>query len=349
MSLRSLFKAQQRKRGRSDTEISTSSSSTAASSSSSSHSSSSKEPTPATTVSSKRSSSILSSSSSSSSSPQPEGRSLVLRSKSASSLKRPESSSRETGTKKARTQLSDVASSGQKSLEDTQQKLAGAQFRWLNEQLYTQSSAKALHLFRDSPELFDVYHEGFRKQAEQWPIHPLDRIITAIRKMQTRPESTSPLRIGDIGCGEARLAQTLMATAKLRQQFQVHSFDLVSPNEFVVVADMANLPLPADSLDVAVFCLALMGTNINDFINEAYRTLTDGGTLYIAEVQSRFESSSIQTFIAGVTTLGFKLVSQQELSKIFVMFTFTKVSRAAAKSAKKARQIALKPCRYKKR
>jgi len=43
-------------------------------------------------------------------------------------------------------------------------------------------------------------------------------------------------------------------------------------------------------MDVAVFCLALMGTNIVDFLSEAHRILRPGGVLKIAEVRSRFES-----------------------------------------------------------
>jgi len=52
---------------------------------------------------------------------------------------------------------------------------------------------------------------------------------------------------------------------------QVHSFDLVKVNEFVQVCDMANVPLPNDSVDVAVFCLSLMGTNFLAFLREACR------------------------------------------------------------------------------
>ena len=42
-------------------------------------------------------------------------------------------------------------------------------------------------------------------------------------------------------------------------------------NEFVEVCDMANVPLEDESVDVAVFCLSLMGTNFLNFIAEACR------------------------------------------------------------------------------
>lgn len=41
-------------------------------------------------------------------------------------------------------------------------------------------------------------------------------------------------------------------------------------------------------MDVAVFCLALMGTDYGSFLEEAVRVLRPGGWLWIAEVRSRF-------------------------------------------------------------
>ena len=83
-----------------------------------------------------------------------------------------------------------------------------------------------------------------------------------------------------MGCGEARLARSLPNT--------VHSFDLVAANDQVTASDIAHVPLTDSSVDVVVFCLSLMGTNLKDFIFEASRILKVGGTLKIAELESRF-------------------------------------------------------------
>lgn len=56
----------------------------------------------------------------------------------------------------------------------------------------------------------------------------------------------------------------------------VHSFDLVAIDDTVVACDMANVPLGDASVDVAVFCLSLMGTNLQDYILEANRVLKIG-------------------------------------------------------------------------
>jgi ribosomal RNA-processing protein 8 len=50
----------------------------------------------------------------------------------------------------------------------------------------------------------------------------------------------------------------------------VCSSDL-SKNNHVIAADIANVPLQSNSVDIVVFCLSLMGSNIPDFLNEAYR------------------------------------------------------------------------------
>jgi len=51
----------------------------------------------------------------------------------------------------------------------------------------------------------------------------------------------------------------------------VRSFDLVKVNEHVEVCDMADVPLQDGTVDVAVFCLSLMGTNFLGFVREACR------------------------------------------------------------------------------
>ena len=76
--------------------------------------------------------------------------------------------------------------------------------------------------------------------------------------------------IADLGCGEAKLAE------KLGSKHTVHSYDLVAANERVVACNIAKLPLENEKVDVAVFCLSLMGTNLSDYIREAHRILKRG-------------------------------------------------------------------------
>jgi ribosomal RNA-processing protein 8 len=202
------------------------------------------------------------------------------------------------------------------------QKLISARFRHLNETLYTAPSTTSLALFADNPEMFDDYHSGFRQQVTTWPENPVDIFIRSIRdrakvkvynqnkafrdvkrgkapKEEEEPatgEKANPLprthgtcNIADLGCGDARLAATFHEDGSgTRYNLKIASYDLQSPSKFVTKADIANLPCADGSMDVAIFCLALMGTNWIDFIEEAYRILHWKGELWISEIKSRF-------------------------------------------------------------
>lgn len=201
------------------------------------------------------------------------------------------------------------------------QKLISARFRHLNETLYTEQSTKALELFNQNPEMFEDYHSGFRQQVAIWPENPVDNFIATIRsrgkirlqsqnkafrgkkkqkdapaeefaieaRLNALPRTQGTSIIADLGCGDARLAQTLKESgdgAKLA--LKVLSYDLHSPSPLVTKADISNIPTADGSVDIAIFCLALMGTNWISFIEEAYRILHWKGELWIAEIKSRF-------------------------------------------------------------
>ncbi|KAI0206337.1 methyltransferase-domain-containing protein [Astrocystis sublimbata] len=188
------------------------------------------------------------------------------------------------------------------------EKLISARFRHLNETLYTKPSDKAFQLFQESPEMFQEYHEGFRRQVNVWPENPVDSYIENIisrgrqrhphrsRPGQAAPPTTGLLplirtngvcTIADLGCGDAKLA-TKLQSEKKKLNLNILSYDLQSPSPLVTKADIANLPLAEGSVDVVIFCLALMGTNWLDFIEEAYRILHWKGELWVAEIKSRF-------------------------------------------------------------
>jgi len=196
------------------------------------------------------------------------------------------------------------------------EKLISARFRHLNETLYTRPSTEAFKLFEESPEMFTEYHEGFRRQVDVWPENPVDVYIKEIKERAKvrfapkisggaeggkslpparfplpRDQKTKVCTIADLGCGDAKLAKTLVPL-KQKLRLEIHSFDLQTGGcELVTRADIANLPLPDNSVDLAIFCLALMGTNWLDFVEEAYRILRWRGELWVAEIKSRFAGS----------------------------------------------------------
>lgn len=67
--------------------------------------------------------------------------------------------------------------------EDLADRLKASRFRFINEQLYTHTGDEAHEIFNEDSSAFTTYHDGYRKQVEQWPLNPLDRIINSIKKL----------------------------------------------------------------------------------------------------------------------------------------------------------------------
>ncbi|XP_067420740.1 ribosomal RNA-processing protein 8 [Emydura macquarii macquarii] len=212
-----------------------------------------------------------------------------------------------------------------------EERLHSARFRYINQQLYTSSSQEAARLFQCDPDAFAVYHRGFAQQVGRWPENPVHRIIRYLRGR------SASLVVADFGCGDCQVASSV--------RNKVHSFDLVALSPRVTVCDMAKVPLADESVDVAVFCLALMGTNLREILEEANRVLRPGGTLKIAEVASRF--TDIRAFVSAVTQLGFQIVSKELDNHFFYIFDFSKTGRPRREGVLPG--LALKPCLYKKR
>lgn len=255
-----------------------------------------------------------------------------------------------------------------------QERLSGSRFRILNEELYTNTSFAAFSRFQSNPTLFDEYHEGFRHQVEQWPCNPVSILVKQVKALyQTRkaPDTRKEkkLVIADFGCGDAHLAKQLLDVhdSKSKQcPFVVHSFDLVArgPNAPLITAtDVAHTPLITESVDIGIFCLSLMGTNLTDFIREAHRVLKLDGRLHIAEVRSRFENidgkkkrknkkdssaesdDDLQAFIKILDELGFETFHTDRSNKMFLLLELKK----NGKTPKPDLEFSAKPCIYKRR
>ncbi|KAL8880129.1 MAG: hypothetical protein Q9198_002401 [Flavoplaca austrocitrina] len=198
-------------------------------------------------------------------------------------------------------------------------KLISARFRHLNQTLYTTPSTHASSLFSSNPEAFASYHDGFRTQVASWPSNPVEIFIQLGKKGKNdadienglpieeagedsagdstkvdpipRHFQTKTCTIIDLGCGDAHLHASLL-TLTDSLNLKLHSFDLApgaGPNaHLITVSDIAKLPLADKSVDVAIFCLALMGTNWIEFVVEAARVVRVGGECWVGEVRSRF-------------------------------------------------------------
>merc|ERR1719373_230396 len=218
------------------------------------------------------------------------------------------------------------------NLDQMKEKLTGGKFRWINEKLYTTTSQDAKELFSKKKGMkhFKAYHKGFADQVQTWEVNPVDTIIEWIKTIGAPSDV-----IVDLGCGEAKISESVEQT--------VHSFDFIALNDRVTVADMSKIPLKNASVDLAVMCLSLMGTNYPDFIREANRILKPSALLKIAEVKSRF--TSIDAFVKLLRELGFQLVEKDFPNDYFVLFEFKKVGKPKKKL--KTSSSCLEPCVYK--
>lgn len=84
-----------------------------------------------------------------------------------------------------------------------------------------------------------------------------------------KSKKNESITVADFGCGDAKLAQAF-------PEIKIHSFDLIAVNQYVTAGDMAHTGLANGSVDIVVFCLSLMGTNLQSFIKEANRVLKIG-------------------------------------------------------------------------
>ena len=71
--------------------------------------------------------------------------------------------------------------SSSRMIDKLQSKLKGSKFRWINEQLYTQSGNASLEMIQKDSSLFDIYHQGFREQVTLWPLVPVDVFIKMLK------------------------------------------------------------------------------------------------------------------------------------------------------------------------
>ena len=226
--------------------------------------------------------------------------------------------------------------------------LKQSKFRFLNEMLYTQHSKGAVELFK-SPEQFEDYHEGYRQQVAKWPRNPLDVISKELCKVHKYPD----FKIADFGCGEGKLQLKLEQAGHKRENLKSFDAGKLAGSEHVIQCDIASVPLPANHLDVGVFCLSLMGTNFPSFLLEANRVLKMKGLLFVAEVLSRFEDIKSFTSKFMPQVAGFKCLKQTVLEDFFYIMVFQKEVEAARFPVDETRleefSKQLKPCIYKRR
>lgn len=199
----------------------------------------------------------------------------------------------------------------------------------LHQKYKTLNSKNLNKLFQETPSLFYEYHEMAAKNEESFPGNeiPRNRIINEIKKIKSKRQ----MIIADLGCGLAKIAEYF----KNDKRFIFHNFDHIAINETVTKADISNVPLNNDSVEICILSLAMWGSNCQKYLKEAHRILETHGTLYIIEPTKRWSEkidgslNSIPTgkeaskLIELLEKNNFKII-MNSVNK-FAMFTCVKV------------------------
>jgi superfamily II DNA or RNA helicase len=160
--------------------------------------------------------------------------------------------------------------------EDNRRKFKLGRFSEMNQNWSVSNSDTIQKQLKDNPEDWFEYHELYKEATKNWLEVPVYNIADRIEEGAI---------VGDFGCGENLLSK------KIYDKNIVYPFDYIAVDDSVIECDIKNTNLPDETLDVAVICLALMGRNCKDYIKEAYRTLSVGGKLHIAEPASKWKNN----------------------------------------------------------
>jgi superfamily II DNA or RNA helicase len=174
-------------------------------------------------------------------------------------------------------------------------------FSKLNARWNNAHSSTTHERLRNNPEEWCFYHTRMDELEQAWQVNPREECIKHL-KINLPTGSV----VADFGCGQAKLAETLKGI------HTVHSFDHVAINRSVIACDIASTPLDDNTLDAVIFSLSLMGSNLKDYIVEAYRTLKAGGQILIYHPAKEHDR---EKFAEGLVQLGFAIVQSTEIYK----------------------------------
>ena len=174
------------------------------------------------------------------------------------------------------------------------------------------TNSKRMHdeIQKDPTEWLE-YHKARHENMKDWNEIPYEYIASQIKNKNRV--------VGDFGCGENLMKNCIPDN-------KVYSFDHYSipGDDSVIVCDMAHTPLEDNSLDVAVFSLALWGTNYEDYFKEAYRLLNYDGLMYIAEPSKSYTKEERDELVEILKRNHFTMVGDIEDRGKFFYITVIK-------------------------
>ena len=171
----------------------------------------------------------------------------------------------------------------------------------------------------------DKMHEYIIENPDKFIAYQKDRLEDILTNWEENPCEIIEKRIknknqivADFGCGMNLLNKHLENT--------VYGFDHYVCADGVIACNMKNVPLDNESVDIAVFSLSLWGTkhDIECYFKEAYRILTYGGQLYIAEPRKKYNDEKINLLIEQLSKIGFTIIGKVDKHETFFYINMIK-------------------------
>jgi superfamily II DNA or RNA helicase len=215
---------------------------------------------------------------------------------------------------KDRVNIGDVIGGNRKTIDinlypeldtETKRNVINSELSEFNRRGKTTLSSTMNKEFNNDPESWFRYHSLRRESVKDWEEIPYEYIATKIKNKNHK--------IVDFGCGENKFKECVTN--------DVTSFDHIAIDDTVIACDMSDVSnhLSDESVDVAVFSLALWGTNYKDYIKEAYRVLNWGGNIYIAEPSKKYKTEDDEkNLINLIKEFGFEIVGGIERRNKFI-------------------------------
>jgi superfamily II DNA or RNA helicase/ferric iron reductase protein FhuF len=164
--------------------------------------------------------------------------------------------------------------------------------------------------FRENPHLWNEYHQIAEANELSFPDGevPYQRVIAFLKTHLATFHPKKQKTIVDMGCGTARVHKAFVD----RPNLTFHNLDHVACDERVTVADIAHTGLEDSYADVAILCLAMWGSNKEEYLTEAFRLLDPNGRLIIVEPSKRWMDESGQHKLRDMLERhGFTIVQEE--------------------------------------
>ena len=183
----------------------------------------------------------------------------------------------------------------------------------MHKQVFHVNSKKVHQMLKEDPQWIIEYHNEYRKSRQTWDVIPYEYYIKKLNEMSPR------LKIGDFGCGEAKIRESLGDNRVKSIDHVAIEYQDIAKTKNIISCDMVDVSdyINDEALDVAVFSLSMWGDNWKSYFKEANRCLAKNGYLFVCETTAKMNS-----WLKGLdNTLkkeGFDVLKKEEIEQ----FTF---------------------------